>query len=167
LNNPIGAALRLSCSVGASYDAYGRLLTYNHTGDPSQSNAYNGLDERVSATNGSTTRSFVYDPDGRLIGEYHSTGSPVAVAVIAVACFGLMLLSGRLPKRRGTQLILGCFSIFGASSIAAGMMAVPSPTNTAEPPIELAVIQPTPATPQPVAARNYDPYAGAALPPRR
>jgi type IV secretory pathway VirB2 component (pilin) len=89
------------------------------------------------------------------------------VAVIAVACFGLMLLSGRLPKRRGAQLILGCFIVFGASSIAAGMMAVVSPANTAEPPIELAVTQPTPATPQPVAARNYDPYAGAALPPRR
>ena len=50
-----------------SYDGYGRLLTYNRTGDPAQSNAYNGLDDRVSATSGSVTHEFVYDPDARLL----------------------------------------------------------------------------------------------------
>jgi len=35
----------------------------------------------VSVTSGSTTHSFVYDPDGRLIGEYDSSGSPVAETI--------------------------------------------------------------------------------------
>jgi RHS repeat-associated protein len=71
-----------SISVSASYDGYGRLLTYNRTGDPAQANAYNGLDERVAATSGSTTHQFVYDPDGRLVGEYAgSAASPVAETI--------------------------------------------------------------------------------------
>jgi len=63
-------------------DGYGRLLTYNRTGDPAQANAYNGLDERVAAASGSTTHQFVYDPDGRLVGEYAgSPSSPVAETI--------------------------------------------------------------------------------------
>ena len=68
-------------SVATSYDSYGRLLSYARTGDPSQTNAYNGLDERVSVTSGSVTHSFVYDPDGRLIGEYDASGAPVAETI--------------------------------------------------------------------------------------
>jgi len=70
-----------SISVAATYDGYGRLLSYVRTGDPAQANAYNGLDERVSVTSGSTTHAFVYDPDGRLIGEYDSSGAPVAETI--------------------------------------------------------------------------------------
>lgn len=32
-------------------------------------------------TSGSVTRAFVYDPDGRLIGEYDSSGAPVAETI--------------------------------------------------------------------------------------
>ena len=35
----------------------------------------------MSVTSGSTTHSFVYDPDGRLIGEYDSSGAPVAETI--------------------------------------------------------------------------------------
>ena len=68
-------------SVSTSYDGYGRLLSYVRTGDPAQANAYNGLDERVGATSGSVTHQFVYDPDGRLMGEYDSSGAPVAETI--------------------------------------------------------------------------------------
>ena len=46
-------------SVTTSYDGYARLLSYDRTGDPAQSNAYNGLDDRVSVTSGSATHEFV------------------------------------------------------------------------------------------------------------
>jgi type IV secretion system protein VirB2 len=89
------------------------------------------------------------------------------IAVIAIAAFGLLLLSGHVPKKRGAQLILGCFMIFGATSIASGLMNVlsdrssplPQPTS-----IPVAVTAPPPPPPP---LEPYDPYAGAALPPRR
>ena len=62
-----------SVTVSTSFDGYDRLLTYARTGDPSQANACNGLDERVGVTSGSTTHALAYDPDGRLIGEFHLT----------------------------------------------------------------------------------------------
>jgi type IV secretion system protein VirB2 len=43
------------------------------------------------------------------------------VAVIAVACVGFMMLSGRLKWRHGAVVILGCFILFGAVSIVAGI----------------------------------------------
>jgi RHS repeat-associated protein len=79
--NTIGETRPGGATVSTSYDGYGRLLTYARTGDASQTNVYNGLDERVSVTSGSTTHSFVYDPDGRLIGEYDASGAPVAETI--------------------------------------------------------------------------------------
>jgi RHS repeat-associated protein len=79
--NTIGETRPGGMRVSTSYDGYGRLLTYNRSGDPAQTNAYNGLDERVSVTSGSLAHSFVYDPDGRLIGEYDSTGAPIAETI--------------------------------------------------------------------------------------
>ncbi|MNS86603.1 TrbC/VIRB2 family protein [compost metagenome] len=43
------------------------------------------------------------------------------VAVIAVACVGLLMLSGRINWRHGAVVILGCFILFGAASIVAGI----------------------------------------------
>jgi type IV secretion system protein VirB2 len=45
------------------------------------------------------------------------------VAVIAVACVGFMMLSGRMNWRYGAMVILGCFILFGAGSIVAGIQA--------------------------------------------
>jgi len=44
-----------------------------------------------------------------------------AVAVMAVAAVGLMMLTGRLNWRMGVTVILGCFILFGASAIVAGI----------------------------------------------
>ena len=45
------------------------------------------------------------------------------VAVIAVAMVGLMMLTGRLNWRYGATVILGCFILFGAASIVAGIQS--------------------------------------------
>ena len=44
-----------------------------------------------------------------------------AVAVMAVAAVGFMMLTGRMNWRFGATVILGCFIIFGAASIVAGI----------------------------------------------
>ncbi len=44
-------------------------------------------------------------------------------AVIAVASVGFMMLTGRIDWRRGAIVILGCFVLFGAASIVAGIRA--------------------------------------------
>ena len=42
-------------------------------------------------------------------------------AVIAIAAVGFMMLTGRLNWRYGATVILGCFVLFGAASIVAGI----------------------------------------------
>jgi type IV secretion system protein VirB2 len=42
-------------------------------------------------------------------------------AVIAVAAVGFMMLTGRMNWRYGVTVVLGCFILFGAASIVAGI----------------------------------------------
>ncbi|WP_293376818.1 TrbC/VirB2 family protein [Phenylobacterium sp.] len=42
-------------------------------------------------------------------------------AVIAVAGVGFMMLTGRLEWRRGLTVVVGCFIIFGAGALVAGI----------------------------------------------
>ena len=44
-----------------------------------------------------------------------------AVAVMAVAAVGFMMLTGRLNRRFGATVILGVFILFGAGTIVAGI----------------------------------------------
>jgi type IV secretion system protein VirB2 len=44
-----------------------------------------------------------------------------SVAVIAVAGVGFMMLTGRMDWRRGAMVVLGCFILFGAAAIVAGI----------------------------------------------
>jgi type IV secretion system protein VirB2 len=97
-----------------------------------------------------------------------------SVAAICIAWVGLMMLSGRIDLRRAATVILGCFILFGAASIAAGMRAAAGLADAGP----AAVAHPVPASPlaglpilappPPPAAprRDPDPYAGAALPRR-
>ena len=48
------------------------------------------------------------------------------VAVIAVASVGLLMLTGRINWRYGATVILGCFILFGAASIVAGIQSTAS-----------------------------------------
>ncbi|HEX2561389.1 TrbC/VirB2 family protein [Phenylobacterium sp.] len=70
-----------------------------------------------------------YDPAGSnvivgalgwLQGTLLGTVATVA-AVIAIAAIGFMMLTGRLNWRYGGTVILGCFVLFGASAIVAGI----------------------------------------------
>lgn len=44
-----------------------------------------------------------------------------AVAVMAVAAVGFMMLTGRLNWRFGATVIIGCFVLFGAGAIVSGI----------------------------------------------
>jgi type IV secretion system protein VirB2 len=46
-----------------------------------------------------------------------------AVAVMAVAAVGFMMLTGRLNWRFGATVIIGCFILFGAASIVSGIQS--------------------------------------------
>ena len=46
-----------------------------------------------------------------------------AVAVMAVAAVGFMMLSGRINWRFGATVILGCFVLFGAGAIVSGIQS--------------------------------------------
>ncbi|QDX27373.1 TrbC/VirB2 family protein [Sphingomonas suaedae] len=95
---------------------------------------------------------------GTLLGTLATT-----IAVIAIAWIGLGMLTGRIDLRRGATVVLGCFVLFGAPTIAAGLMRLgdASGTRAAEP---IALAPPAPiVTPSPV---PYDPYAGASVPVR-
>jgi type IV secretion system protein VirB2 len=48
------------------------------------------------------------------------------VAVIAVATVGLLMLTGRINWRYGATVIVGCFILFGAASIVAGIQSTAS-----------------------------------------
>jgi type IV secretion system protein VirB2 len=50
---------------------------------------------------------------------------PVAtsVAVIAVAVVGFMMLTGRMNWKHGITVIVGCFVLFGATAIVAGIQS--------------------------------------------
>ena len=73
------------------------------------------------------------------------------------------MLSGRLPLQRGAMVVLGCFLIFSARTIAAALIQQ-RPDFTLARNISA---QPTaryqPAAPTPL---PYDPYAGASVPVR-
>ena len=46
-----------------------------------------------------------------------------AVAVMAVAAVGFMMLTGRMNWRFGATVIVGCFILFGAASIVSGIQS--------------------------------------------
>ena len=49
-----------------------------------------------------------------------------AAAVIAIAAVGFMMLTGRINWRYGVTVVLGCFILFGAASIVAGIHSTAS-----------------------------------------
>jgi len=53
---------------------------------------------------------------GTLLGNLATTA-----AVIAVAVVGFLMLTGRIEWRRGLVVVIGCFIIFGAAAIVAGI----------------------------------------------
>ena len=46
-----------------------------------------------------------------------------AIAVMAVAAVGFMMLTGRMNWRYGATVIIGCFILFGAGAIVSGIQS--------------------------------------------
>lgn len=95
---------------------------------------------------------------------------PVAtsIAVIAVASIGLLMLSGRMNIRRAATVLVGCFILFGAASIAQGLHGV-SVASTGKAPRPQSILAPLPPSIESVSPhskqpdKSADPYAGASI----
>jgi type IV secretion system protein VirB2 len=95
---------------------------------------------------------------------------PVAtsIGVIAVASIGLLMLSGRMNIRRAATVLIGCFILFGAASIAHGLRDA-STTFTGKAIKSQTIL--APLSPPKDAQSSYprqtyepaDPYAGASV----
>jgi type IV secretory pathway VirB2 component (pilin) len=94
---------------------------------------------------------------GTLLGTIATT-----IAIIAVSWVGMLMLAGRVDIRRGLTVIAGCFVIFGASSIVAGLRSFTGGEELAAAP-SVPPVAPPPM-PQPGPHRSADPYAGASVP---
>lgn len=89
------------------------------------------------------------------------------VAIIAIACVGLGMLSGRVNIQRGIVVVLGCFIVFGAPGIAAALFTATQLSQSNAVIQEEVVAAPPPPRPMPVPNPTpYDPYAGASVPTR-
>ena len=83
----------------------------------------------------------LFDPQGTTVlaaAAAWITGSLLGTAatilcVLAVAFVGLMLMSGRLAVRDGLRVVIGCFVLLGAASIAAGLRTAAD--QAAQPPV--------------------------------
>ncbi len=89
------------------------------------------------------------------------------IAIIAVSSVGLMMLTGRVSIRYGLTVIAGCFILFGAATIVAGIQASLAGADLAAAPYAPppAALPPAPP-PIPAPPANNDPYAGASVPAR-
>lgn len=86
-----------------------------------------------------------------------------AVAMLAVAGVGFAMLAGRVSARDGMRVVLGCFLLFGASTIAAGLTSLAHGLSSAPDGSEA---PPAPPVHPPIVTKPapYDPYAGASVP---
>ena len=69
-------------AITTGYDGYGRLTSYQTSGAATLTNSYNGLDDRVSAGTATDMRTYVYDADGRMLGEYGVSATDVKAETI-------------------------------------------------------------------------------------
>lgn len=97
---------------------------------------------------------------GTLLGTLATT-----VAVIAVAWIGFRMLSGRVDLQRGAIVILGCFIVFGAPVIAAGLIKLGEAGKGSNIAPVASPVPPPPPQPK-ASSAPYDPYAGASVPVR-
>ena len=88
-----------------------------------------------------------------------------SIGILAIAFLGLLLLSGRLPSKRGATVVIGCFILFSATTIADGLLATLDDRPPSEP-IAAAIPEPAylPATARPM---PRDPNAAASVPDQR
>jgi type IV secretion system protein VirB2 len=105
----------------------------------------------------------VLDPASQWIVTTLSGSPATGIAVVAIAWVGMMMLWGRIDVRRGAMVIVGCFVLFGAPSIAEGLMGSAQTDRGDVSALAGVPIRPSlPARPK-NPANAFDPYAGAAV----
>jgi type IV secretory pathway VirB2 component (pilin) len=85
-----------------------------------------------------------------------------SLCVMAIAILGMMLMAGRLSLRDALRMLIGCFVLLGAPTIALGLRGAVdgvSPPAASEAMSDPGAI----SQPAPLPPANYDPYAGASL----
>ncbi|PNQ76345.1 hypothetical protein BA950_07660 [Erythrobacter sp. SAORIC-644] len=82
------------------------------------------------------------------------------LCILAISFVGYLMLFGQITIRHGMRVVLGCFILFGAPLIAAGLSGAWQSASSL--PSEPLVYIPT-ETREPLPPANYDPYAGASL----
>lgn len=87
-----------------------------------------------------------------------------ALAILAVAAIGALMLRGRVSVRHAAQVLLGCFVLFGAASLAASFRAL-ADYGLGGTPAPAPVVAEAPPSLDEAPTQNavYDPYAGAAV----
>lgn len=83
------------------------------------------------------------------------------IAILAVAVIGFLMLQGRLDWKRAARVVIGCFLIFGAPVISAGLLG----RIDSQPAYSRSMAAPEIDVPPPPPRQNeqFDPYAGAAV----
>ena len=87
-----------------------------------------------------------------------------SIAVIAIAAIGFGMLTGRVNIRHGAAVVLGCFILFGASTIVSGLRYAASGVGGDTAPPVIVVAAPPPHVQSSGVPAPYDPYAGASVP---
>ena len=105
----LGRSVRAALAVAVAMTSYTAAHAQSYSGDPQGSGVI------VAAARWM---------QGTLLGTVATV-----VAVIAVAAVGLLMLSGRINWRHGAVVILGCFILFGAASIVAGIQSTATLTT--------------------------------------
>ncbi|MEP5937338.1 MAG: TrbC/VirB2 family protein [Erythrobacter sp.] len=95
---------------------------------------------------------------GMLMGEI-----AIAVSVVGVAIVGFIMLTGRLPLRRGVQVIIGCFVLLGAPALAASFTEFWQGSVVDAQPLTYSTEAEAIAPREDLPPAQYDPYAGASL----
>ena len=85
----------------------------------------------------------------------------LALCVVAVAMVGFMMLNGRLTVFHALRVLVGCFVLLGAPTIAISFLGFGEDAGVRPPEIDFTPTVPSPPRNPPPA--NYDPYAGASL----
>lgn len=105
----------------------------------------------------------VLEPTGTWLTSLLTGSIATSLCVIAVATLGIIMLSGRLPLRRGAQVLLGCFVLLGAPTLAAGLRMLGETINGSGP-ARVTISPDAGAEPeQPLPPADFDPYEGASL----
>lgn len=83
-----------------------------------------------------------------------------AIATLSIALLGFLFLTGRMEWRRAAWSVAGVALLFGAPTIAAGLLA----GEQAGPTVQSTSVPMQPKPPSALPPAQADPYAGASVP---